>query len=148
MALARFMGRAALVDVLWELSRIPHVSISSAMNWMRFVVSPFNGTDHFFIEQVDIFPVREFVQTDAALRRAKRAISKSAETNAAQRDLLERRGRLSRSARFDGGVSAGKNGSGGDYLSADASRCLLSRVRWSMTLRMPTTSFQSAVQAP
>lgn len=51
---------------------------------------PSTGQTISSLGQVDIFPVREFAQTDAALLRAKRAISKSAETNAAQRDLLER----------------------------------------------------------
>ena len=51
---------------------------------------PSTGQTISSLKQVDIFPVREFAQTDAALLRAKRAISKSAETNAAQRELLER----------------------------------------------------------
>lgn len=51
---------------------------------------PSTGQTISSLKQVDIFPVREFAQTGAALLRAKRAISKSAETNAAQRELLER----------------------------------------------------------
>lgn len=76
--------------------------------------------------QVDIFPVREFAQTDAALLRAKRAISKSAETNAAQRDLLER---LEDDSHELPDLMAAylleKTAAVGDYLSADALTVLI-----------------------
>lgn len=51
---------------------------------------PSTGQTISSLNRVDIFPVREFAQTDAALRRATRTIAKGAETNAAKRDLLER----------------------------------------------------------
>lgn len=51
---------------------------------------PSTGQTISSLDRVDIFPVREFAQTDAALRRATRTIAKGAETNAAKRDLLER----------------------------------------------------------
>ena len=51
---------------------------------------PSTGQTIFSLDRVDIFPVREFAQTDAALRRATRTIAKGAETNAAKRNLLER----------------------------------------------------------
>jgi len=51
---------------------------------------PSTGQTISSLDRVDIFPVREFVQTDAALRRATRTIAKGAETNAAKRELLER----------------------------------------------------------
>ena len=51
---------------------------------------PSTGQTISSLDRVDIFPVREFAQTDAALRRATRTIAKSAETNAAKRELLER----------------------------------------------------------
>ena len=60
-----------------EILRILCVLISLVMNWMRFVDSFLRqGQTISSLEQVDIFPVREFAQTDAALLRAKRAISK------------------------------------------------------------------------
>lgn len=78
------------------------------------------------LKQVDIFPVREFAQTDAALLRAKRAISKSAETNAAQRDLLER---LEDDSHELPDLMAAylleKTAAVGDYLSADALTVLI-----------------------
>ena len=87
---------------------------------------PSTGQTISSLEQVDIFPVREFVQTDAALRRAKRAISKSAETNAAQRDLLER---LEDDSRDLPDLMAAylleKTAAVGDYLSADALTVLI-----------------------
>ena len=87
---------------------------------------PSTGQTISSLEQVDIFPVREFTQTDAALRRAKRAISKSAETNAAQRDLLER---LEDDSRDLPDLMAAylleKTAAVGDYLSADALTVLI-----------------------
>lgn len=87
---------------------------------------PSTGQTISSLEQVDIFPVREFAQTDAALRRAKRAISKSAETNAAQRDLLER---LEDDSRELPDLMAAylleKTAAVGDYLSADALTVLI-----------------------
>ena len=87
---------------------------------------PSTGQTISSLEQVDIFPVREFAQTDAALRRAKRAISKSAETNAAQRDLLER---LEDDSRDLPDLMAAylleKTAAVGDYLSADALTVLI-----------------------
>ena len=87
---------------------------------------PSTGQTISSLEQVDIFPVREFVQTDTALRRAKRAISKSAETNAAQRDLLER---LEDDSRDLPDLMAAylleKTAAVGDYLSADALTVLI-----------------------
>ena len=87
---------------------------------------PSTGQTISSLEQVDIFPVREFVQTDAALRRAKRAISKSVETNAAQRDLLER---LEDDSRDLPDLMAAylleKTAAVGDYLSADALTVLI-----------------------
>ena len=87
---------------------------------------PSTGQTISSLEQVDIFPVREFVQADAALRRAKRAISKSAETNAAQRDLLER---LEDDSRDLPDLMAAylleKTAAVGDYLSADALTVLI-----------------------
>lgn len=87
---------------------------------------PSTGQTISSLEQVDIFPVREFVQTDAALRRAKRAISKSAETNAAQRDLLER---LEDDSRDLPDLMAAylleKTAAVGDYLSANALTVLI-----------------------
>ena len=87
---------------------------------------PSTGQTISSLEQVDIFPVREFVQTDAALRRAKRAISKSAETNVAQRDLLER---LEDDSRDLPDLMAAylleKTAAVGDYLSADALTVLI-----------------------
>lgn len=78
------------------------------------------------LKQVDIFPVREFAQTDAALLRAKRAISKSAETNAAQRELLER---LEDDSHELPDLMAAylleKTAAVGDYLSADALTVLI-----------------------
>lgn len=87
---------------------------------------PSTGQTISSLDQVDIFPVREFAQTDAALRRAKRAISKSAETNAAQRDLLER---LEDDSRELPDLMAAylleKTAAVGDYLSADALTVLI-----------------------
>ena len=87
---------------------------------------PSTGQTISSLEQVDIFPVREFAQMDAALRRAKRAISKSAETNAAQRDLLER---LEDDSRDLPDLMAAylleKTAAVGDYLSADALTVLI-----------------------
>lgn len=87
---------------------------------------PSTGQTISSLGQVDIFPVREFAQTDAALLRAKRAISKSAETNAAQRDLLER---LEDDSRELPDLMAAylleKTAAVGDYLSADALTVLI-----------------------
>lgn len=90
----------------------------------RFLLS--TGQTISSLGQVDIFPVREFAQTDAALLRAKRAISKSAETNAAQRDLLER---LEDDSHELPDLMAAylleKTAAVGDYLSADALTVLI-----------------------
>lgn len=87
---------------------------------------PLTGQTISSLEQVDIFPVREFAQTDAALLRAKRAISKSAETNAAQRELLER---LEDDSRELPDLMAAylleKTAAVGDYLPADALTVLI-----------------------
>lgn len=87
---------------------------------------PSTGQTISSLEQVDIFPVREFAQTDAALLRAKRAISKSAETNAAQRELLER---LEDDFRELPDLMAAylleKTAAVGDYLPADALTVLI-----------------------
>lgn len=87
---------------------------------------PSTGQTISSLKQVDIFPVREFAQTDAALLRAKRAISKSAETNAAQRDLLER---LKDDSHELPDLMAAylleKTAAVGDYLSADALTVLI-----------------------
>lgn len=87
---------------------------------------PSTGQTISSLKQVDIFPVREFVQTDAALLRAKRAISKSAETNAAQRELLER---LEDDSHELPDLMAAylleKTAAVGDYLSADALTVLI-----------------------
>ena len=87
---------------------------------------PSTGQTISSLKQVDIFPVREFAQTDAALLRAKRAISKSAETNAAQRDLLER---LEDDSHELPDLMAAylleKTAAVGDYLSADALTVLI-----------------------
>lgn len=87
---------------------------------------PSTGQTISSLKQVDIFPVREFAQTDAALLRAKRAISKSAETNAAQRDLLER---LEDDSHELPDLMAAylleKKAAVGDYLSADALTVLI-----------------------
>ena len=87
---------------------------------------PSTGQTISSLAQVDIFPVREFAQTDAALLRAKRAISKSAETNAAQRDLLER---LEDDSHELPDLMAAylleKTAAVGDYLSADALTVLI-----------------------
>lgn len=87
---------------------------------------PSTGQTISSLGQVDIFPVREFAQTDAALLRAKRAISKSAETNAAQRDLLER---LEDDSHELPDLMAAylleKTAAVGDYLSADALTVLI-----------------------
>lgn len=87
---------------------------------------PSTGQTISSLEQVDIFPVREFAQTDAALLRAKRAISKSAETNAAQRELLER---LEDGSRELPDLMAAylleKTAAVGDYLPADALTVLI-----------------------
>ncbi len=87
---------------------------------------PSTGQTISSLEQVDIFPVREFAQTDAALLRAKRAISKSAETNAAQRELLER---LEDDSHELPDLMAAylleKTAAVGDYLSADALTVLI-----------------------
>ena len=87
---------------------------------------PSTGQTISSLKQVDIFPVREFAQTDAALLRAKRAISKSAETNAAQRELLERL--EDDSHELPDLMSAyllEKTAAVGDYLSADALTVLI-----------------------
>lgn len=87
---------------------------------------PSTGQTISSLGQVDVFPVREFAQTDAALLRAKRAISKSAETNAAQRDLLER---LEDDSHELPDLMAAylleKTAAVGDYLSADALTVLI-----------------------
>lgn len=87
---------------------------------------PSTGQTISSLEQVDIFPVREFAQTDVALLRAKRAISKSAETNAAQRELLER---LEDDSRELPDLMAAylleKTAAVGDYLPADALTVLI-----------------------
>lgn len=87
---------------------------------------PSTGQTISSLGQVDIFPVREFAQTDAALLRAKRAISKSAETNAAQRDLLER---LEDDSHELPDLMAAylleKTAAVGDYLPADALTVLI-----------------------
>lgn len=87
---------------------------------------PSTGQTISSLKQVDIFPVREFAQTDAALLRAKRAISKSAETNAAQRELLER---LEDDSHELPDLMAAylleKTATVGDYLSADALTVLI-----------------------
>jgi len=87
---------------------------------------PSTGQTISSLKQVDIFPVREFAQTDAALLRAKRAISKSAETNAAQRDLLER---LEDDSHELPDLMAAylleKTAAVGDYLSADVLTVLI-----------------------
>lgn len=87
---------------------------------------PSTGQTISSLKQVDIFPVREFAQTDAALLRAKRAISKNAETNAAQRDLLER---LEDDSHELPDLMAAylleKTAAVGDYLSADALTVLI-----------------------
>ncbi len=87
---------------------------------------PSTGQTISSLKQVDIFPVREFAQTDAALLRAKRAISKSAETNAAKRDLLER---LEDDSHELPDLMAAylleKTAAVGDYLSADALTVLI-----------------------
>lgn len=87
---------------------------------------PSTGQTISSLEQVDIFPVREFAQTDAALLRAKRAISKSAETNAAQRELLER---LEDDSRELPDLMAAylleKTAAVGDYLPSDALTVLI-----------------------
>ena len=87
---------------------------------------PSTGQTISSLEQVDIFPVREFAQADAALLRAKRAISKSAETNAAQRELLER---LEDDSRELPDLMAAylleKTAAVGDYLPADALTVLI-----------------------
>lgn len=87
---------------------------------------PSTGQTISSLKQVDIFPVREFAQTDAALLRAKRAISKSAETNAAQRELLER---LEDGSHELPDLMAAylleKTAAVGDYLSADALTVLI-----------------------
>ena len=87
---------------------------------------PSTGQTISSLGQVDIFPVREFAQTDAALLRAKRAIPKSAETNAAQRDLLER---LEDDSHELPDLMAAylleKTAAVGDYLSADALTVLI-----------------------
>lgn len=87
---------------------------------------PSTGQTISSLKQVDIFPVREFAQTDAALLRAKRAISKSAETNATQRDLLER---LEDDSHELPDLMAAylleKTAAVGDYLSADALTVLI-----------------------
>lgn len=87
---------------------------------------PSTGQTISSLGQVDIFPVREFAQTDAALLRAKRAISKSAETNAAQRELLER---LEDDSHELPDLIAAylleKTAAVGDYLSADALTVLI-----------------------
>lgn len=87
---------------------------------------PSTGQTISSLGQVDIFPVREFAQTDAALLRAKRAISKSAETNAAQRELLERL--EDDSHELPDSMAAyllEKTAAVGDYLSADALTVLI-----------------------
>lgn len=87
---------------------------------------PSTGQTISSLGQVDIFPVREFAQTDAALLRAKRAISKSAETNAAQRDLLERLEDDSHELPdLMAAYLLGKTAAVGDYLSADALTVLI-----------------------
>lgn len=87
---------------------------------------PSTGQTISSLGQVDIFPVREFAQTDAALLRAKRAISKSAETNAAQRELLEH---LEDDSHELPDLMAAylleKTAAVGDYLSADALTVLI-----------------------
>lgn len=87
---------------------------------------PSTGQTISSLGQVDIFPVREFAQTDAALLRAKRAFSKSAETNAAQRELLER---LEDDSHELPDLMAAylleKTAAVGDYLSADALTVLI-----------------------
>ena len=87
---------------------------------------PSTGQTISSLKQVDIFPVREFAQTDAALLRAKRAISKSAETNVAQRELLER---LEDGSHELPDLMAAylleKTAAVGDYLSADALTVLI-----------------------
>lgn len=87
---------------------------------------PSTGQTISSLKQVDIFPVSEFAQTDAALLRAKRAISKSAETNAAQRELLER---LEDDSHELPDLMAAylleKTAAVGDYLSADALTVLI-----------------------
>ena len=87
---------------------------------------PSTGQTISSLKQVDIFPVREFAQTDAALLCAKRAISKSAETNAAQRELLER---LEDDSHELPDLMAAylleKTAAVGDYLSADALTVLI-----------------------
>lgn len=87
---------------------------------------PSTGQTISSLKRVDIFPVREFAQTDAALLRAKRAISKSAETNAAQRELLER---LEDDSHELPDLMAAylleKTAAVGDYLSADALTVLI-----------------------
>lgn len=87
---------------------------------------PSTGQTISSLKQVDIFPVREFAQTDAALLRAKRAISKSAETNAAQRKLLER---LEDDSHELPDLMAAylleKTAAVGDYLPADALTVLI-----------------------
>ena len=87
---------------------------------------PSTGQTISSLKQVDIFPVREFAQTDAALLRAKRAISKSAETNAAQRDLLERlEDDFHELPDLMAAYLLEKTAAVGDYLSADALTVLI-----------------------
>lgn len=87
---------------------------------------PSTGQTISSLGQVDIFPVREFAQTDAALLRAKRAISKSAETNAAQRDLLERlEDDFHELPDLMAAYLLEKTAAVGDYLSADALTVLI-----------------------
>lgn len=87
---------------------------------------PSTGQTISSLEKVDIFPVREFAVTDGALRRAKRTIAKNAETNAAQRDLLER---LEDDSRELPDLMAAylleKTASVGDYLPSDALTVLI-----------------------
>ena len=108
---------------------------------------PSTGQTISSLEKVDIFPVREFAVTDGALRRAKRTIAKNAETNAAQRDLLER---LEDDSRELPDLMAAylleKTASVGDYLPSDALTVLI-EPRWSTTPCMPTTSSPSAASA-
>jgi transcription-repair coupling factor (superfamily II helicase) len=87
---------------------------------------PSTGQTISSLEHVDLFPVREFRIDEKSLRLAKRAIAKSAETNADKRELLERLEDDSRELPdLMAAYLLGETATVGDYLPASALTVLI-----------------------
>ena len=87
---------------------------------------PSTGQTISSLEHVDLFPVREFRVDEKSLRLAKRAIAKSAETNADKRELLERLEDDSRELPdLMAAYLLGETATVGDYLPASALTVLI-----------------------